>query len=326
MHAILKYIAVFLLMIFSIQCTAQQTDVDSAYVSRFQQRNVIEIYPGISSTKFNFRDRGAFKNNYRLVANSSGYVGIYGSYKWVSLKYSWTIPGTYLDKNVKLQYTSLNLNFSLRKWAIRPFYNAYNGLLIPENPRQRDFRPVRDILFKDAGIDVYYFIHTRRFSIKAANSFTEMQVKTAGSLFIKCSPMWQKISWRDPSRDVIIDSTTFKLLSYNPEWFSFIVRTGYTYSISLKKGKWIIAPTVILGAGALKEINTGINHLQLVTDMQASLRAGRNGKTYYYYINARWGNLLTNLFIKNMSQENSNISITFGRRFGNLKNKIFGIL
>ena len=80
--------------------------------------------------------------------------------------------------------------------------------------------------------------------------------------------MWQKVNWEEPSRELIPDSTTFQLLSYDPEWFSLIARIGYSYNFSFKKGRWIIAPALVAGGGALKEVNTGIRHLQLVTDVQ----------------------------------------------------------
>ncbi|MFT3912375.1 MAG: DUF4421 family protein [Ferruginibacter sp.] len=309
----------------SLALHAQNT-IDSNYIFRYEKRNVIEIYPGISSTKFNFTNPGQLKNNYSLVANRSGNIGIYIGYKWVSLKYSWAIPGTQLDKNVKLQYTSLGFSFRIKKWSIRPFFNTYNGLLLPEKPRSRDYKPVRDIKFSDAGVDVYYFFQTKKFSIAAASSFSEKQLNSAGSVFIKLTPMWQKIKWQNPSRDIITDSTTFKLLSLNPEWFSLIARVGYNYNFSFYKGKWSITPAIIIGGGALKEISTGINHLQLVTDIQASIRGGHNGRTFYYYLNARWGTLQTNLFIKNMQQVNTNFSLTAGWRFHTFRKKIFGIL
>ncbi len=326
MKLLLNIIAFVFLSFFSQQLFAQTTLADSNYIYRFKKRNVFELYPGFSTTRFNFTKRGQFKNDYSLVANKSAYIGMYFGYKWFSLKYSWAIPGTSLDKNVKLQYTSFLLNFAIKKWNLRPFYNSYNGLLIPENTGPGDFKPIRDIKFSDAGIDVYYFFHTKRFSVKAANSFFEKQIKSTGSLFLKVTPMWQKIKWKDPSRDLINDSTTYALLSSDPEWISIIARVGYNYNISFKKGKWSIVPFIVIGGGALREINTGIHTLQLVTDIQAGLRTGYNGHNNYYYLNARWGNLQTNLLIKNMHQVNTNISITAGHRFGSLKNKIFGIL
>ncbi|MEO6639387.1 MAG: DUF4421 family protein [Ginsengibacter sp.] len=318
--------AIIFIICFFYSVAYSQNTIDSNYIFRYDKRNVIEIYPGISSTKFNFTNPGELKNNYSLVANRSGNIGIYIGYKWLSLKYSWAIPGTQLDKNVKLQYTSLGFNFKIKKWSIRPFFNSYNGLLIPAKPQSRNFKPVRDIKFSDAGVDIFYFFQTRKFSIGAASSFSEKQLNSAGSVFIKITPMWQKIKWQNPSRELITDSTTFKLLSFNPEWFSLIARIGYNYNFSFYKGKWSLTPAIIFGGGALKEISTGINHLQLVTDIQTSIRGGHNGRIFYYYLNARWGTLQTNLFIKNMQQVNTNFSLTAGYRFNTFRKKIFRIL
>ena len=303
-----------------------QQEIDSNYIRRFEKNNVLEIYPGVYSTRFNFSQPKDRQNNYRLVANSSGFVGVYFGYKWLSLKYSWAIPGTELAKKVRLQSRSLGISFGNREWSFRPFYNTYDGLLVPEDPGNREFRVFRDIKFSDAGVDILYILNTTQFSFRAANSFSERQVKSRGSVFIKLTPMWQKVNWELPSRDVITDSTTYDLLAYDPEWFSIISRIGYSYNYVLKNNRWSIAPAILIGGGALKEINTGVDHLQLVTDIQAWIRCGYSISNYYIYFTGRWGHLQTNLFIKNLRQVNTNFSITGGYRFGNLKKKLLRLL
>ncbi len=303
-----------------------QREIDSNYIRPFEKNNVLEVYPGIYSTRFNFTQPKDRQNNYRLVANSSGFVGIYLSYKWLSLKYSWAIPGTELAKKVRLQSRSLGFSFGNRRWSFRPFYDTYDGLLVPEDPRNRAFRVFRDIKFSDAGADIFYFLNTRQFSFRAANSFSEQQVKSSGSVFIKITPMWQKVNWESPSREVITDSSTYNLLAFDPEWFSIISRIGYSYNLVLRNHRWSIAPAILLGGGALREINTGVNHLQLVTDIQAWIRCGFSIPDYYIYFTGRWSHLQTNLLIKNLRQVNTNFSITGGYRFGNLKRKILRIL
>src|SRR6476620_6357594 len=69
---------------------AQPSPIDSSYINVFQKNNVVELYPSIYSTHFNFTNpKKNSKDNYRLLVNSSGYVGFYIGYKWLSLKYSW---------------------------------------------------------------------------------------------------------------------------------------------------------------------------------------------------------------------------------------------
>jgi Domain of unknown function (DUF4421) len=305
---------------------AQPATVDTNYIHSFDKQNILEINPGVYSSRFNFTNPGERKNDYRLVANSSGYVGIYLGYKWLSLKYSWAMPGTQLDKNVKLQYTSLGFRFGERHMRFHPFYDSYNGLLIPVQKHKDSFDVFRGIQFSDAGFDFFYFTNTKRFSFSAAYTFSEQQAKSTGSFLIMATPLWQKVNWKSPSRDLISDSATYTLLSSDPHWLSLIARIGYTYNFTFQKGKWSIGPAVLIGGGGLKEMNTPDKNLQAVTDIQAWLKAGYNGPNYYIYFNAWWDNLKTNLFIKNLHQVNTDFSIKAGYRFHSWKKKVLGVL
>ena len=320
---------VFVCVLFFINWSvlhAQQTDVDSGYIRKFDKLNVMEVYPGSYSSRFDFSAPGGRKKDYSLVANSSGYVGAYLNYKWISLKYSWAMPGTQLDNGAKLKYASLDFRFGGRKMAFRPFYDSYNGLLMPGKKRKNGYKPFRNIQFTDAGVDFYYFTNARRFSFGAANYFSEQQIHSAGSFFMMATPVWQEVNWKNPSRNIIRDSATFDLLSLNPQWVSLITRIGYTYNFSFQKGKWSIAPAILIGGGGLKEINTVNKRPQAVYDLQSWVNAGYNGPRYYFYLNALWDNLQTNLFIKKLSQVNTDFSITGGYRFHSLKKKIAEIL
>src|SRR5664279_1340264 len=119
---------------------AQTHAVDSNYIHSFQRPNVIEIYPGIYSTRFNFSNPRQRKNDYSLVANSNAHISTNVNYKWLSLRYSWAMPGTQLDKNVKLEYTSLGINFGGKQMRFRPFYESYNGLLVPVEKIKDSFK------------------------------------------------------------------------------------------------------------------------------------------------------------------------------------------
>lgn len=305
---------------------AQRQLTDSSYIQSFIKTNVIEIYPSIYSTHFDFTHKGQHKNDYSLVANSSAHVSTNLNYKWLSLKYSWAMPGTELDKNVKLQYTSLSLNFGLRQMRFRPFYESYNGLLEPGQKHGDSFKIFNGIQFTDAGFDYYYFTNTKLFSFSAARSFSTNQAKSAGSIFLMATPSWQKINWKHPSENLLSDSSTFTLLSQSPEWISLIARIGYTYNFIFQKGKWIIAPALLTGAGMLKEINLPGKKLQPMTNLQGWINAGFNGPDYYFYFHAWWNFIQTNLLIKNMEQINTNFSITAGYRFPNFRKKMLGLL
>lgn len=319
---------VFLFM--SLLCShalyAQYHSVDSNFIQPFERNNIIEIYPDIYSTRFNFNSPGLRRNNYSLVANSNAHVSTNINYKWLSLSYSWAMPGTELDKHVKLQYTSLGLNLGGKQMRFRPFYESYNGLLIPHRKVKHSYDIFEGIQFTSTGFDYYFFTNTRLFSFNAAKSFSLKQVKSAGSIFVMATPSWQKINWKTPSIALVKDSATFNLLSQDPEWVSFVARIGYTYNFVIDKGKWIIAPAILTGAGLLREINTAERSLQPVTNLQAWLNAGYNGPSLYFYFHAWWNTLQTNLLIKNMTEVNTNFSLTVGYRFNNFHKKILGLL
>jgi Domain of unknown function (DUF4421) len=305
---------------------AQQPTVDSVYFRLFNKSNVIEVYPGFYTTRFDFTTPGKREPDYRLMANSSAYIGTYFNYKWLSLKYSFAMPGTQIDRAVKLQYTSLELRFGGRRIRFHPFYDSYNGLLIVEKGRRRNFVPFRNIQFTDAGTDFFYLTNTKRFSFSAANYFSQQQLKSAGSFFLMVTPEWQKVKWKSPSHSLISDNATYNLLSQNPQWISMIARIGYTYNFVFKSGKWSINPAVLIGSGGVREINTTNRKIQSATDIQGWVNAGYNGVDYYFYISAWRDNLQTNLLIKNLHQVNTDFSVTAGFRFHSLKNKIFNML
>ncbi len=305
---------------------AQSNVADSNYIASFPKANTIEFNTGISAASLNFKDAGERQNDFRMVANSSAYTGFFLNYKWLSLSYSVAIPGTRRAKDIKLKYTSFAFNFSKGRLKFHPFYGSYNGLLVPRNKRSEGFEEFRNIQYTNAGLDVYYFTNTRRFSPGAANAFSQLQKKSAGSLFFMATPIWQKINWKDPSREYIRDSGTYTLLSGDPQWVSFILRAGYTYNFSFNGGKWSLVPSLLFGAGALREINTDKKDLQFVSDIQGSVNLGYNSDTYYIYGRAWWDDLQTNFLIKHMHRVNSNFSITAGYRFASFKKKFAHIL
>ena len=195
-------VSIFFFVFIHDASLAQNQLVDSNYIRAFERTNIIEIYPGIYSTHFNFSNRRQRKNDYSLVANSNAHISTNINYKWISLRYSWAMPGTQLDKNVKLQYTSLGANFGGKQMRFRPFYESYNGLLVPVQKIKDSFDIFEGIQFTSAGFDYYFFTNTKLFSFKAANSFSAKQVKSAGSVFLMVTPSWQKINWKTPSRDI----------------------------------------------------------------------------------------------------------------------------
>ncbi|MET0243401.1 MAG: DUF4421 family protein [Flavitalea sp.] len=292
---------------------------DTTYISQFEKKNVVELYPGIYGTSFDFKDRTDRRKDFRLVANSAAFVGGYINYKWLSAKYAVYIPGTSLARNEKLRFTSFRFRYSTRHMMFHPFYDSYKGLLAAEGTNKRRFEAVRNVSIADAGLDYYYFFNTKRYSFHSAMFFSEKQVKSAGSLFLMATPMWQRASWKFGAAPVMPDTMTIQLLTRNPSWLTLIGRVGYGYNFSFDQGKWMVAPTFMAGGGALREIKSDDHRLRPVTDVEATLNAGYNGSRYYVFVAGIWSHQHSDLRLKDMQKRDSELTLTFGYRFDKLK-------
>lgn len=299
---------------------------DSNYIRQFDLNNVMEVFPGIYSTQLGFTNSFNNRKNFRLVVNRSAYTGVYLTYKWLWFKYSWAVPGTYLDKNIKQKYNDLQLMYSHRNMSFRPFFESYNGLLYRPSRRAHNFSALPNIQYSALGLEFFYFLNKKRFSFGAANYFSEKQIKSSGSFLIKILPQWQKMDWQNPSHNLIHDSLTYHLLSSNPAWLSLTTGIGYQHNFAIQKGRYSIVPAVVAGPGLVKELDFTKNSIHAAYNLQTWLTAGYNGPRWYCYFNGNWNYLKTNLLIRNMNKTSSDMSLTFGYRFGNYKHKILNIL
>ncbi len=311
-------------LICSIAADAQIIKTDSAYIKPFEKKNVIELFPGIYHTQFDFTKPGNRGRGVEMLANSSGYAGFFFNYKWLSVENSFAVPGTYLDKQTRLRYNSLHFRFFTGPFMIRPYYNSYNGLLIPY--KRNNYTVDKNILFKEAGSELLWCSNTNHFSFREAIAFSEKQLKSSGGVIIKATPLWQKLQLKKPDGSLITDVPTSQLFSTSPRWISLTARVGYNYSFVFSNGKWTISPAILLGKGLLKELNHNTNRFSSVTGVQSWLNTGYNGNDYYVYFSASVDKLQANLVLKNMHQLNTDFSVTAGFRFLNARNKLLGFL
>lgn len=287
---------------------------------------MVEVNPGISTTHFTFYNRSLHQPSVHLAANSSAYLGIYINYHWLSVKYYFPLPETSMLEDKSLHYTSIKLRFPGKKFGMDPFFDDYNGLLLPQRPHWHDFTGIKGLHFTDAGTDLYYFPNYRHFSFQATNYYSKEQIKSAGSSFLMVTPLWQRISWNHPNDGQIKDSSTFHFLQKQIEWVSLIARIGYSYSIVLEKGTWMITPSFLMGKGVVKPVTTKSDTWKDVSDVQAWLNIGYNGNNWYLYFAGFIDNLHTNLAAKRLQEINTDLSFTYGYRFRSSGHKIAGIL
>lgn len=322
---IARFVLLFFLLLKYFFADAQQPYQDSNYISHFDRTNIIELVTGINATNYNFNGLKKDTSSFRLAANSNAYAGFNFNYKWISVNYSFAIPGTLLDEKVRLKHISASFRYNHRQWSFVPFYNFYNGLLLQNNRDHREFDPFRNMNFYDGGLKIFYFTNSSTYSYRSGNSFREQQLKKAGSFILMAIPRWQKINWKTPNEALVNDSSTYRLLSSDPQWFSLTLGGGYTYNFTFHKGKWIIAPALIVGAGALKELQRN-GYVQPVFNLQTWLNAGYNGYVFYSFISTNWQNTQTKLITKKMNGINRGVSLTLGYRFKSYPKKIFKML
>lgn len=318
-------IAGFLYFLFPNQTLAQNR-ADSNYIKKFDKENVIEIFTGSYSNGINFTNSFRSRPDFRLIANSNAYMGMYINYKWLSAKYSWAIPGTSLDKNAKLKFTDIQFRFNTKSSSFHPFFESYNGLLYQLHWHNRKYQPIKNINFICTGFDYYYYLSKKNFSQSAANQFSELQTKSNGSVFILAEPQYQNIRWNNPSASLIRDTAIYQLLSSRPKWISCIADFGYQYNVILGKGIYSLSPAFALGGGILKETNIGLRSFGTILNYCGWLNLGYNGTPLYGYFNIGTYYAHSNLLFRQMNKKSTDMSLTLGYRFAHFSRKLFSIL
>lgn len=304
-------------------CAAAQPD--PSYIGKFNKNNVMELFPGVYRNSFNFEGSRNRHPSFRMLANSSAYLGTFINYKWATLHYSFSVPGTQLDKYTALNYKAFNLRFMMPSTLILPYFNAFNGLLIPGN-RKHNYLPIKDIRTFSAGTDLYFYPNAKYYSYGAANYFSQQQLRSAGSIVMRLCPQWQQMQWYHPSTSLTRDSNTVRLLASNPQWSSLSGSLGYAYTFAFLRGRWTLSPTLLAGKGLIHEHRVQAPAFQTASTLQAFVNAGYTNSQYYIYLNAFTDRLRSRLLFRDLQQKKTDLSLTFGYRFRSMRKPILGII
>ena len=189
----------------------------------------------------------------------------------------------------------------------------------------REFDDFRNMDLHQAGMSIMYYTNPRKYSFKAALTFSEYQIRSAGAWIFYAEPRWNKMDWKNPNRKLISDSITFNLLTANPQWIGLNVGPGYTYNLSWKSGHWILAPAIFSGVGVLKEINNAQPYKPSFF-LRNRLNFGYNGFRFYAFILSYYDYGNSELITNDWRSNNYGVSLLIGYRFYTLKNKILGLI
>jgi hypothetical protein len=315
----------FLLIIFIgyfLNLFSQEKVLDSSYIGNFSKSNSIELYSGRYDNQLNLLNPTKKKFSYILSPNVGLYSGFYASYKWLTLMYSWNIPGTVRLKNEKKMTSSdLTLFRFFRSWGLTIDKNSTHGLILKERKNSNNPLPIRNLKLLTLNSDIYFFQNKNKFSYKASQYLAEIQKKSAGSLIGVISPNYNQIR----STTIIPTQINNSFLFKNPSWFSLTTSLGYSYNYVLNSGKFIINPSLFLGYGLIKSPHT-LRKLKSEDGLNFSFNSGYSGDLNYFLLNGSIHFYNKKIISDIVHQTKSDISITYGHRFNNLNKKILTLL
>jgi len=314
-------------------CLYAQHERDTTWVKTFKKDNNIQLYGGYAGSSFIFQTKTVPRDYFRLLANNSGYTGINLNYKYLSLFYEFTLPYTSLaDRTTGLRSRNLQLSQFGYRYGVEAGFQRVDGMVFEVRGHRRD-PPLtfENIRYRRYDANFYLFVNSDHFSYSAANFYSSLQQKTAGSWMFMVSPEYQQFSFTHAN---LIggeekDSLVYELVKPQPAWVSAIGYLGYSMNFVMEGGHWSISPTLLVGAGGqypLYDNRFNPKQISLVYSAIGKLNCGYNGEHFFSYLSASHDYTRDHLPAAHLHLQNSDFSITVGYRFSSLKHKILGII
>lgn len=322
---------IFLWLIAPCVVTAQ-TVYDRAYVLPFEKNNDIEAYTGFRNAVFRFRPKvdDTLITRHKLMANTSASFGVAFDYNWLSIDYSFSIPGTAVANQAPTIHTwELHLKKTGPHFRAGIDITRYFGLVMPLDRRTQSFDYFHDIVYRRYGLEFTFILNAEKFALPAGTGFSMRQRRSAGSLIITALPFYQRFSLsRNPQNGYSQkDSAFLDAVGNNPDALSMLVRTGYAYTRVWQEGLYSVHGSVEAGTGLQDRWpRLGQPAIRPIFNYRLALTAGYNGDQWYGYFRAAYEKWRTYQVGSVMNTRNDNFGITVGYRIGQWKHKIFGVL
>jgi hypothetical protein len=218
-----------------------------------------------------------------------------------------------------------------KKFGIEGDYQKYSGLVLPLHNRRGDFDHFNNVNYREYSMNLYYFLNFRRFSYNSAYRNSYKQTRSAGSMILLLSPIYQSFNVSDTAGASISagDKRFIQIIQKEPKWITLLSRLGYSYNFILDKGKWSINPSFLAGIGAETPLNNSpiFNHpAAMVNSLQGRLNGGYNGNDYFIGVNVILDKTIYHLDDTRFNIINNYYALNFGYRFRSLKHKILWLL
>ena len=204
-------------------------------------------------------------------------VGIAGFWKWFGLGLSIDNPFYKTDREAYGKTTTLDLRVNAfgRTIAGELFLQDYKGFYIvsPEKPDGTHYI-IPEMHTFSIGIGAYWIYHARRFSIRAAFIQNERQKKSAGSLVVRPSFLYYRISSPNGIIPEEID-TSYNIppadVITSGDFYSIGLSPGYAYTLVFLKNLYL---TGAVFPGVAAHFATYRNELSVHSDFEFTFQLG----------------------------------------------------
>ncbi len=295
-------------LIFTVKQSCAQSDsvtkqlpvvtFDTAYLADYTQLLTTRLFLAFqnASLLINTADASVSRIVYRPNVNVR--IGIAGFWKWFGLGIAMDNPFYKTDRDAYGKTTTLDLRVNAfgRKIAGELFFQQYKGFFIasPERPDGSHFI-IPDMQTLSIGIAGYWIYNAHKFSIRAAFIQNEGQKKSAGSLVVRPSFLYYRISSDQgiiPSELADIYHIPDGNLITSGTFYSVGLSPGYVYTLVFLKHFYI---TGALFPGVATHYATYKSEQKVYSDFefafQLSLRCalGYNSKNWFLGASAQTG-------------------------------------
>ncbi len=304
------------------------SDADSMYVRAFVKTNDARIFYGGQGNQMvlgSFRD-GSPDLSANLYHNTSDFLGLGLTYKWIDGDLYFSLPGTtYLkEERSNLDQFRLSASHTRRRMAYRGYLSDSKGVIVSGNNDEYQSEPaIHDF---QMGIQATYIANERKYSYRAALFQSERQLKTSGSLLARLEVFYRSLG--GSGQPIVPESYNTNARFGSQAGLSyvrapgFIIMPGYGVNFVFGKSKMFISPVLLAGVGAAfnsYKSDTGHGtHMNLEYNGNFLMNAGYNGGLIYSRLQFVYSIAYSPIQPAYLTSKNLMLSLLFGFRFNNI--------
>lgn len=306
-------------------------DADPAFVKTFYRPNDVRLILGGQGSGLSYqttRDHD-FSFGSETYRNVSDLVGFGLTYKIIDFDLMFTLPQSHFFSNDRenLKQFRLSMSYTQRENSFRGYISESKGI-ISTDP-ESDFESEPDIhLFKIGG-QITHIFNSSKYSYRAANFQSELQIKTGGSFLLRVEPFFRKFGIPSPIvptprdiSDILGNQAGLKYVNAP----GVVVMPGYGITFSAYQGRFYFSPMILAGPGlalnTYKAEDGKFTTLNWEVNTTAMVNVGYNGPLVYANLRTSYDLAYSYLNPSYFVTSDAKIYLTVGYRFKNLESFI----